>query len=55
MRATDVTIAALAGIDYMLASAAHATAVGQWTNVTPAAIDLNAASFNNDNYGVQDV
>jgi hypothetical protein len=30
-------------------------APGVWTNVTPAAIDLNGASFNNDNFGVQDV
>jgi hypothetical protein len=33
----------------------HAGALGTWTNVTPAGIDLNPASFNSDNYGVQDV
>ena len=39
----------------LLAANANAGALGTWTNVTPAAIDLNPASFGNDNYGVQDV
>jgi hypothetical protein len=55
MHATRIAIVAIAGLGYMLALATHASTVGQWTNVTPAAIDLNGASFNNDNYGVQDV
>ena len=33
----------------------HGAPAGVWTDVTPAGIDLNASSFNNDNYGVQDV
>ena len=33
----------------------HAENVGVWTDVTPAGIDLNPASFNNDNFGVQDI
>ncbi|MBP9113150.1 MAG: hypothetical protein KBF88_10100, partial [Polyangiaceae bacterium] len=28
---------------------------GVWTNVTPAAISLNPAAFNNDNFGINDV
>jgi len=36
-------------------SIARADTLGVWTDVTPATIDLNPASFNNDNYGVQDV
>src|SRR5450755_57649 len=39
----------------VLAVTAHAALAGTWTNVTPAAIDLDAASFNHDNFGVQDV
>lgn len=39
----------------VLAVTAHAALAGTWTNVTPAAIDLDAASFNYDNFGVQDV
>lgn len=38
-----------------LAQLAHAGAPGVWTNVTPATLDLDPTSFNNDNYGVQDV
>ena len=34
---------------------AHASAPLGWTNVTPSAINLVGSSFNNDNYGVQDV
>jgi hypothetical protein len=34
---------------------ACAGTLGTWTNVTPAGIDLNPASFGNDNFGVQDV
>ena len=34
---------------------AHADTIGVWTDVTPAAIDLNPASFNNDNFGMQDI
>ena len=34
---------------------ARATTLDVWIDVTPSAIDLNGASFNNDNYGVQDV
>ncbi|MDR3385960.1 MAG: sialidase family protein [Rudaea sp.] len=30
-------------------------AASTWANVTPAAIDLDGASFNNDNYGIQDI
>ncbi len=33
----------------------RATAPDTWVDVTPAAIDLDGTSFNNDNYGVQDV
>jgi len=40
----------------LLASAlADAGTLGIWTDVTPAGIDLNPASFNGDNFGVQDV
>ena len=38
-----------------LVVAAHAAVPGVWTNVTPAQIDLDGASFNHDNYGIQDV
>jgi hypothetical protein len=40
---------------FALNSVAAQAAPGVWTNVTPAAIDLNPSSFNNDNFGVQDV
>lgn len=33
----------------------RAATLNIWTDVTPAAIDLDGASFTNDNYGVQDV
>jgi hypothetical protein len=39
----------------VFAPLATASPSGTWTNVTPAGIDLNGASFDNDNYGVQDV
>ena len=38
-----------------LATAVHGASPATWTNVTPAGIDLNGSSFNNDNFGVQDV
>jgi len=38
-----------------LAASAPVAPSGTWTDVTSAAIDLNPSSFNNDNYGVQDV
>ncbi len=36
-------------------SMARATTLDIWSDVTPSAINLDGASFNNDNYGVQDV
>ncbi len=42
-------------VDGFLVMAAHAGVPGTWTNVTPAQIDLDGASFNHDNYGIQDV
>lgn len=39
----------------LAANSALSAPVGTWTNVTPASMDLNPGSFNNDNYGVQDV
>jgi hypothetical protein len=33
----------------------RAASLNTWTDVTPAGIDLDAAAFNNDNFGVQDV
>jgi hypothetical protein len=39
----------------LAAASANAATLGTWSNVTPAGIDLNPASFNNDNFGVQDV
>lgn len=35
--------------------ARSAGTVGEWTNVTPASINLTGSAFNGDNFGVQDV
>lgn len=50
MRRTPPLLALLA-----LLPSPDAGSIGTWTNVTPAAIDLDPAAFNGDNYGVQDV
>src|SRR5476651_1492449 len=52
---TPMTFSCSAFFGSVLAVTAHAALAGTWTNVTPAAIDLDAASFNHDNFGVQDV
>jgi hypothetical protein len=39
----------------LLVTAAHGVSPATWTDVTPVGIDLNGSSFNNDNFGVQDV
>lgn len=40
---------------FAVVGAAHAAPTATWIDVTPAGIDLDPASFNNDNFGVQDV
>jgi hypothetical protein len=45
-----VAMAALCGC-----STAQAAVLNTWSDVTPAGIDLNPTSFNNDNFGVQDI
>lgn len=39
----------------LFASSVQAAPNGAWTNVTPAAINLDPSAFNNDNFGVQDI
>jgi len=51
MRKTQTTFALLVCTPML----ACAGTLGTWTNVTPAGIDLNPASFGSDNFGVQDV